>query len=248
MSSYLYGFTLADAPHDLDGISGVDHRGIFMITYGDVSALVSNYDSGNLEISGKDIIAHQQVVRELMEQSSIIPLEFGLTLKDLWAVEDVVRANHDHLFQELQRIYRKVEMELSLRFAAGDLLEYLLENYPYLREEMSEVVNGRLIYNYGNRARRNPKFEETLKKEKAILASKVEAIVGPWCAEIARSSYEHKEKEVVTFNCLVNRERLKVFEKSIYDAAERYCGDLLFTFNGPRAPQHFCDLSKISYD
>ena len=127
MSSYLYGFTLADAPHDLDGMSGVDERGIFMITYVDVSAIVSNYDSGNLEISGKDIIAHQQVVRGLMEQSSIIPLEFGLTLKDLWAVEDVDRANHDHLLQELQRIYRKVEMELSLRFAAGDLLEYLLD-------------------------------------------------------------------------------------------------------------------------
>lgn len=219
-----------------------------MITFGDVSALVSNYDSGNLEISGKDIIAHQQVIRALMEQSSIIPLEFGLTLKDLWAVEEVVRSNHDHLFRELQRIYRKVEMELSLRFSAGDLLEYLVEKHPYLRQEVSKVVNGRLIYNYGNRARRNPKFESILNKEKAILAGKVKAIVGPWCAEIARSSFEHKEKEVATFNCLVNRERLKVFEKSIYDAAERYCGDLLFTFNGPWAPQHFCDLSKISYE
>ena len=83
MSSYLYGFTSADAPHDLDGMSGVDERGIFMITYGDVSALVSNYNMGKLEISGKDIIAHQQVIRGLMEHSSIIPLEFGLKLKDL---------------------------------------------------------------------------------------------------------------------------------------------------------------------
>ncbi len=247
MSSYLYGFTLADAPHDLDGISGVDQRGIFIITFGDVSALVSNYDCGRLEISGKDIIAHQQVIRALMEQSSIIPLEFGLTLKDLWAVEEVVRVNHDHLLRELQRIYRKVEMELSLRFAAGDLLEYLLEKHPYLRQEMSKVVDGRLIYDYGSRALRNPKFEEILNKEKAILAGKVEPIVGPWCAEIALSSFEHKEKEVATFNCLVNRERLKVFEKSIYDAAELYCGELFFTFNGPWAPQHFCDLSKISY-
>ena len=248
MSSYLYGFTLADVPHDLNEISGVDQRGVFMITYGDVSALVSNYDSGNLEISGDNIIAHQRVVRELMEQSSIIPLEFGLSLKDLWSVEEVIRANHDHLLRELHRIYRKVEMELSLRFAAGNLLEYILGKYPYFREENSRLGDTRLIYDYGNRTRPNPKFEEILTKEKAIFASKVEAIVGPWCAEIARSSFEHKEKEVATFNCLVNRERLKVFEKSIYDAAERYCGDLLLTINGPWAPQHFCDLSKISYE
>ncbi len=247
MSIYLYGFTLADAPHDLDGIRGVDERSLFLVTFGETSAIVSNYGYDRLEVRGKDIFAHQQVIRALMDQASIIPLEFGLTLKNLSFIERVLESNHDHLRDELHRVFRKVEMEVSIRFAAGDLFDYMVAKYPRLLEEKSKYVNGRLLYDLGDRARKGERFENALKKEKEIFASQVEEIIGPWCAEIARSRISYREKEVATFNCLVNRERLKVFENSIYDAGERLGGDLLFTFNGPWAPQHFCDLGKISY-
>ncbi len=123
----------------------------------------------------------------------------------------------------------------------------MVAKYPYLKDERFKFKNGRLLYSLGDRARKGEKFEKALKKEKEIFASQVDAIIGPWCAEIALSKTVYKERDVATFNCLVNRERLKVFENSIYDAAEKFCGDLLFTFNGPWAPQHFCNLSKISY-
>lgn len=247
MSIYLYGFTLADAPHRLEGLEGVDGRNLFMVTVGEVSALVSNYGLKRFEVRGKDIFAHQQVVRSLNEEASIIPLEFGLTLKNLSMVENVIRSNHEHLKSELYRIFRKVEMEVLLRFATGDLFKYMVAKHPYLKDERFKFKNGRLLYSLGDRARKGEKFELALKKEKEIFASQVEAIIGPWCAEIALSKTVYKEQDVATFNCLVNRERLKVFENSIYDAAEKLCGDLLFTFNGPWAPQHFCNVSKISY-
>lgn len=247
MSIYLYGFTLADAPHRLEGLSGVDERNVFMVTVGEVSALVSNYGYGRFEVRGKDIFAHQQVIRSLNEEASIIPLEFGLTLKDLSAVESVICSNHSHLKRELYRIFRKVEMEVSLRFATGDLFRYMVAKYPHLKDERYKFKDGRLLYSIGDRARKGEKFEIALKKEKEIFASKVAAIIGPWCAEIAQAKSVYKERDVATFNCLVNRERLKVFENSIYQAGELYCGDLLFTFNGPWAPQNFCNLGKISY-
>lgn len=247
MSIYLYGFTLADAPHCLEGLEGVDQRSVYLVTLGEVSAVVSNYHHAGFEVRGKDIFAHQQVIRSLNEEASVIPLEFGLTLKNLSMVENVIRSNHDHLKGELHRIYRKVEMEVSLRFATNDLFKYMVAKYPYLKDERYKFKDGRLLYSLGDRARKGEKFEKALKKEKEIFASKVEAIIGPWCAEIALSKTAYKERDVATFNCLVNRERLKVFENSIYDAGERYCGDLLFNFNGPWAPQNFCNLGKISY-
>lgn len=247
MSIYIYGFTLADAPHRLEGLEGVDGRNVFMVTIGKVSALVSNYGYSRFEVRGKDIFAHQQVIRSLNEEASIIPLEFGLTLKNLSMVENVIRSNHNHLKGELYRIFRKVEMEVLLRFATGDLFKYMVAKHPYLKDERFKFKDGRLLYSLGDRARKGEKFEIALKKEKEIFASQVEAIIGPWCAEIALSKTVYKERDVATFNCLVNRERLKVFENSIYEAAEKYCGDLLFTFNGPWAPQNFCNLGKISY-
>ena len=247
MSIYLYGFTLSDAPHDFEDMTGVDGRNLFVVTSGEVSAIVSSYGYDTLRIRGKDIFAHQQAIRALMEQASIAPLEFGLTLKNLSAVESVLRKNHDHLLAELHRVYRKVEMEVALRFAPKDLFEYMANKYPKLREEKAKIVNGRLLYYLGDRARKGEKFEKALRKEKDIFASQVEEIIGPWCAEIARSRLIHRDHEVATFNCLVNRERLKVFERSIYDAGERFGAELLFTFNGPWAPQHFCNVGKIAY-
>ncbi len=45
---------------------------------------------------GKDIFAHQQVIREFSDEARIIPLEIGLTLKNLPMVENVIRSNQDH--------------------------------------------------------------------------------------------------------------------------------------------------------
>lgn len=247
MSIYLYGFTLADAPHDLEGLIGVNERNVLRVTMGDVSALISKYGHERFEVQGKDIFAHQQVTRSLMIHASIIPLEFGLTLKNLTMVENLLRSNHELLKRELYRIYRKVEMEVSIRLWAPNLFDYMVAKHPYLQEEKTKVVNGRLLYDLGDRARKGEKFETALKKEKEIFAKRVKSIIGPWCAEIEASTSVDREHDVAVFNCLVNRERLKVFENSIYEAGERFGGDLLFTFNGPWAPQHFCNMSKMSY-
>ncbi|EDY80800.1 gas vesicle protein, GvpL/GvpF family [Verrucomicrobiia bacterium DG1235] len=247
MSIFLYAYTLADAPHDLEDLTGVEGRNLFMVTYGKVSAVVSAYGQQTLTLKGDDIFAHQHSQRLLMSQASIIPLQYGLTLSSLQQVERVLMRNEEILEKELNRIYRKVEMEVTMRFDVPDLLDYLIEKYPYLRDEKGKVLNGRLLYYLGNRAKKGEKFIRTLAKEKEIYKTLFKEIVGPWCAEIRESHLPLTEKDVVTFNCLVNRERLRVFEKSIYDAGEKFAPDFHFAYNGPWAPQNFCSHSLVSY-
>lgn len=247
MSIYIYGYTLSVASHDMEDLKGVDDRDLFLVTVGDVSAIVSVYDYERLIVKGKDIFAHQHVIQTLMKESSLIPLQFGLTLKNLTAVESVLQRNQDVLRAQLSRLYRKVEMELKLRFDADDMLEFMMSKYPHLKAERGKVVDGRLVSYLGNRLRKCEKFETLLKKEKEIYTSQVESIVGPWCAEIKQSRSIKTERDVATFNCLVNRERLKVFERSIYEAGEKFKSELSFSFNGPWAPQNFCQLAKIEY-
>lgn len=248
MSIFLYAYTLADAKHDLEDLTGVEGRNLFMVSFGEVSAIVSAYGKNTLTLSGDDIFAHQHVQRLLMSQASIIPLQFGLTLSSLKRVESVLRANHDVLKKELHRIFRKVEMEVTMRFDVDDLLDYLINKYPYLKDEKGKVLNGRLLYYLGNRARKGEKFQKTLAREKEIYKKQLEERIGPWCAEIRESRLPNSELDVVTFNCLVNRERLRVFEKSIFDAGEHFAPDFNFTYNGPWAPQNFCSLSQVSYE
>lgn len=247
MSIFLYAYTLADAPHDLEDLTGVEGRNLFMVSVGKVSAVVSSYGKKILTLSGDDIFAHQHVQRLLMSQASIIPLQYGLTLSNLGQVERVLSNNADVLEKELTRIYRKVEMEVTMRFDVPNLLDYMIDKYPYLRDEKGKVLNGRLLYFLGNRAKKGEKFTRTLTKEKEIYKSQLKEIIGPWCAEIRESRLPVSEDDVVTFNCLVNRERLRVFEKSIYDAGDKFAPDFTFTYNGPWAPQNFCSQSSISY-
>lgn len=247
MSIFLYAYTLADAPHDLEDLTGVDERNLFMVTYGRVSAVVSAYGGTTLSLKGKDIFAHQHAHRMLMTQATVIPLQYGLTLSSLHRVEEVLKQNESTLYRQLRRLYRKVEMEVTMRFDVPDLFDYLIGKYPYLRDEKAKVVNGRLLYYLGNRAKKGEKFMKTLGKEKEIYRSLAMEIISPWCAEIKESKLPSTEEDVVTFNCLVNRERLRVFEKSIYDAGNRFSPDFCFSYNGPWAPQNFCDHSAINY-
>ncbi|MBC2604898.1 GvpL/GvpF family gas vesicle protein [Pelagicoccus albus] len=247
MSIFLYAYTLADAPHDLEDLTGVEGRNLFMVTCGNVSAIVSAYGQKTLSLSGDDIFAHQHAQRLLMSQASILPLQYGLTLSSLSQVEKVLTNNEEVLEKELNRIYRKVEMEVTMRFDVPDLLDHLISKYPYLRDEKGKVLNGRLLYYLGDRAKKGEKFTRTLAKEKEIYKSQFKEMVGPWCAEIRESHLPLSEMDVVTFNCLVNRERLRVFEKSIYDAGDRFAPDFTFSYNGPWAPQNFCSQAMISY-
>lgn len=247
MSIFLYAYTLADAPHNLEDVIGVENRNLFMVTFGRVSAVVSAYDGKRLSLQGKDIFAHQHAHRCLMDSATIIPLQYGLTLTSLSKVEEVLEKNEEVLYDQLANLYRKVEMEVTMRFDVPDLLDHLLSKYPYLRDEKAKVINGRLLYYMGNRAKKGEKFLQTLRKEKEILASKAKEIIAPWCSEIKESRLPLAESDVMTFNCLVNRERLKVFEKSIYDAGDTFAPDFCFSYNGPWAPQNFYTSSEVSY-
>lgn len=247
MSIFLYAYTLSDAPHDLEDMVGVDRRNIFMVTFGRVSAVVSAFDSSTLPLNGSDIFAHQHVQRQLMDQATVIPLPYGLTLRDLSKVEEVLMINEERLFSELSRLFRKVEMEVTMRFDVEDLFDHMCSKYPHLADERAKVVNGRLLYFLGDRAKKGEKFQTLLRKEKEIYASKAKAILGPWCAAITESKLPCAEEDVVTFNCLVNRERLRVFERAIYEAGDRFAPDFSFSFNGPWAPQNFSDASAVAY-
>lgn len=247
MSIFIYAYTLADAPHDLEDLVGVENRNLFMVTVGGVSAVVSAYGKEGLTLNGDDIFAHQHTQRLLMSQASVIPVQYGLTLSSLAQVERVLKNNQDALMKELHRIYRKVEMEVTMRFDVADLLDYMIEKYPFLRDEKGKILNGRILYYLGDRAKKGDKFMRTLAKEKEIYKGQLKEMIGPWCAEIRESRLPRSEEDVVTFNCLVNRERLRVFEKSIYDAGDRFAPDFTFAYNGPWAPQNFCSQSAISY-
>lgn len=248
MSIFLYAYTLSDAPHDLEDLVGVDGRNLFMVTHGKVSAVVSAYSGERLSLKGQDIFAHQHAQRMLMTQATIFPLQYGLTLPSLVRVENALERNEESLYKELSRLYRKVEMEVTLRFDVPDLLDYLVGKYPYLRDEKAKVLNGRLLYYLGNRAKKGERFQKALRRDKEIYESQAREIIGPWCAEIKASRLPLAEEDVVTFNCLVNRERLRVFEKSLYDAGDRFGPDFHFSYNGPWAPQNFCNHSLMSYE
>ncbi len=217
------------------------------LSFSRLHSLAEMTHSNVRSLSGDDIFAHQHVQRLLMSQSSIIPLQYGLTLSSLAQVERVLSNNEAILEKELTRIYRKVEMEVTMRFDVPDLLDYMIERYPYLRDEKGKVLNGRLLYFLGDRAKKGEKFTRTLAKEKEIYAGQLKEMIGPWCAEIRESRLPRSEEDVVTFNCLVNRERLRVFEKSIYDAGDHFAPDFSFSYNGPWAPQNFCSQTLISY-
>jgi len=247
MRLYLYAYTLADAPHLLDGLEGVNGNELFLVKRGPVAAAASAYPREKLLARGRDVFAHQRVLRRLMEQASVAPLPYGLTLRDRAFVERALEKNEAALLATLRRIYRKVEMEVSLRFEAEDIFEMIASKRPSLRSERAKLVNGRLVSYLGDRARKCERFERALREEKAALAEQAEAIIGPWCAEIERSRLPMAEREVATFDCLVNRERLKVFERSLYEAGERLGGEVRLSFSGPWPPQNFCDLRGLSY-
>jgi hypothetical protein len=228
--AYVYGVTWADGASA--AAQGVLDASVETLEHGELAALVSELPSADVRARRRDLLRHAEVLQQVFERRTVVPLEFGtLFASEDDVVSDLLESRYEDLVALLQRLDGLVELTVRAFYDEGGVLAAIVREEPQIaalrgaggqaqQMQLGEAVAAALA------ARRNRDADEIV-AELSSLAS--EAVVEERVAEL----------EVVRAAFLVERSGLREFDAQVEDLAERFDGIVRFKLTGPLPPHHF---------
>lgn len=238
----LYLYAIASGPDvRTQGAVGLFGGKVFAITGGHIVALVSEVPDEKIRPERRNLGSHQGVLKKLMEESTVLPMSFGIIADGPKAIRRILAKNHEEFVRELCRVDGAVEMGLRVVWDVPNIFEYFVNNHPELRAARDHFLGNYRGQTQADKIEVGRMFDRLLNEVRELHTEKVEEILSPRCSEIKRNATRN-EKEVMNLACLVKREALPEFETAIFDAAKLFDNNFSFDYNGPWAPHNFVEL------
>lgn len=242
--TYLYAVLPHTQGGGEPGSTGVEDAEVYRVIAGDLAAVVSRVSRPRLRPERRHLLAHQAMLRRLMEHGSVLPATFGVVAPSDEAVRDRLLEGHEQLREQLARVSGKVEMGLKVSWSDSDIFGYFVTAHPELtaaRDQLlahpelsrEELINVGKLFEHLREAERESHFE------------RVAAVLREQGVELKQNP-PRGEREVMNLACLVPRERADAFEKMIEVAARGFDDHFTFEFNGPWAPHSFTELEPAA--
>jgi hypothetical protein len=235
--TYLYAVLAGAKGAGELGRIGIDGGEIYCVTAGELTAAVSRVGRARLRPERKHVLAHQAVLRRLMEHGTVLPAAFGLVAPSDEAVRGRLVESREGFVEQLERV---AEMALRVSWTVPDLVEHLVTVHPTLRAAR-ERLRGRADASREELIAVGKLFEEVREADRRLHSERVAAALGPCVAEL-KWNPPRGEREVMGVSCLVPRSGLEAFGKALQAAAAAFDDHFVFQLNGPWAPYSFTEL------
>ena len=238
---YLYAIAASRGKDDY-GEPGLDGAPVRWLSTGQVAALVSRTGRSRLRPERRNLATHNAVLKWAMQDSSVLPVAFGVVATDEAALLRALRSNHAALTEQLARIAGKVEMGLRVVWDVPNLFEYFIKLRPELRAARDALVGDPQAARRDEMIELGRLFAELLGEERDRHYERVAQV-------LSRHGFENKrnptrnERDVLTLACLVPRAAQTEFEQAVTEAAADFDNNFTFDFNGPWAPHNFVELN-----
>jgi len=128
------------------------------------------------------------------------------------------------------------------RLIISGITEYFVQTHPELRAARDRFFTGRRAPSQDEKIEVGRLFDRLLMEDREAHSARVEEVIAPQCAEIARTK-QRNEREAVNLACLVDRDRAPAFEAAVFEAAKLFDNNYAFDYSGPWAPHNFVELA-----
>ncbi len=237
---YMYA-VIAGSDERTYGPIGIDGGRVYGLSDGQVQAVVSDVANSRIRPERRNLAAHQQVIGLLMEETTPLPMSFGVIADGPKAVRKILSLNRRAFLQQLEKVSGKVEMGLRVAWDVPNIMEYFVLTHPQLRVARDRFFGTRRGPSQEDKIELGRTFERILNEDREAYAEKVEEVLSEYCAEIKRNR-PRNEREALNLACLVGRGRTSVFETAVLQAAKLFDNNFAFDYNGPWAPHNFVQI------
>lgn len=239
----VYLYAIAD---DVPGVTlparGLGDAPVRAVTFADgLVAVVSDWSAPRgtrLRPERRHLAAHQNVLRELTAQRSMLPVSFGMVAESQGRLSATLSEHAGELLEQLARVGNRVEMALRLAWDVPNVFAHLVERHAELKSARDRVVREN---SHESKMAAGRMFEAVLASERQTLTDRALQIVEPAAVEVIQNSLRG-ETQVFNLACLVERGQVGAFEQAVHRAAESFDDSFRFDLSGPWAPHSFVKL------
>lgn len=225
----------------LGGHIGLDESEVYCIGDGRIAAVVSDLAGTRIRPQRRNLAAHQEVLKQLLGQTTPLPAAFGLLADDDQAIARILRDNREAFLEQLERVGDAVEMGLRMTWDVPNIFEYFVGVHPELKELRDDYFRDGSELTQDQMITLGRSFEQLLEQDREDYSEQVEAVLATCCRELKRNKCR-TEKEIMHLACLVPRAALDRFEHVVLQAARPFDNNFAFDFNGPWAPHNFVEM------
>ena len=226
----------------VDGLSGVDGGNVYTISQGRLSAVISDVAGTRIRPERRNLAAHQEVLKQLMEHMAVLPMCFGIIAGNDKSIQDILSRNQDVFLDQLQRVAAKVEMGLRVTWDVPNIFEYFVNTHPELRAALDRFFGKNREPSHEEKIELGQMFDRILNEDREAHTMQVEEVLLPHCHQIKRNSCRN-EREVMNLACLVGDDAQVEFEDAVFEAAKLFDNNFTFDYNGPWPPHNFVELN-----
>jgi len=239
---YLYGIIKKPQFKNF-GFLGVEDAEVYIISYQDLSLVVSNIEIGEIDLTRKNILAHTVVQDKLLKIYDLLPIGFGMIANSEDEALRLLKENYQALVEELERLSGKIEGDVKISWNREAVIKELQnehQEFSKLKTKISTVSS--------------PTIEaQNLLVEAGKL---IEGIAMKWKIKYAQQVYNILKgfsvdtrlndpigiKNILNASFLIERPMEDKFKEEIYKLNSEYQDKLDFKYAGPLPPYNFVNI------
>jgi Gas vesicle synthesis protein GvpL/GvpF len=238
---YLYAIVPAGGERTY-GFPGIDGASVYVISNGQVAAVVSDVPNTRIRPERRHLAAQQAVLKGLLTASdAMLPMAFGIIADGPKAIQKILSRNHEACLKQLRRVAGMVEMGLRVSWDVPNIFEYFVNTHLELRAARDRFLGPYRNPSQEDKIELGRLFDRLLNEDREAYTDQVTEILAHYYKELKLNKCRH-EGEVMNLAFLVRREAQERFEEGVFAAAKVFDNNFTFDYNGPWAPHNFVEL------
>lgn len=235
MGKYIYGIINSENKKSFGNI-GVGNGEIYSVQFEDVGAVVSDVFE-NCKIGMEEVKIHDEALRKIMKLQAVIPMSFGIVVKDEEEIRNILKRARMKLKKTLEKVDNKLQINVKISWDNDVLASILNENVEIRKLTLKAKEN----------ADQSMRIELG-RKVKSALDEKKKEYMPEIISVLKRLSYDSEENKIPDEDTLMNAAFLveKNREHEVYDKLDelekKYSHKLKFLAVGPLPPYNFTKL------
>jgi len=237
---YCYGVTAADEAVSQPD-AGLAGASVEPVRFRKLAALTSAAPPGRVRARRADLLRHFDVLAAAFERGTVVPLRFGIVFDDEDAlVRDFLEPRHEELTRLLRELRERVELRVTAHYREQAILAEIVRESPRVARLRDQTLGGGaqpLLLELGELVSAELQAR-TARDGRGILERLGKLSLA---YDVSDEQIEH---QLLRASFLVERKRVKAFDKAMDELASAQEGRVDFTYVGPLPPHSFVSLEE----
>jgi hypothetical protein len=240
---YVYGVVDTAADQEVcGGVAGPDGTGpVGIVAQSGIGCVISACRDEDLRAASREtlvrrLLAHQQVIEQVTQEHTVLPVKFGTTLDSPGDVRALLAHAHHDLGQALDLMRDKVEVEVAATWDLKRALQEVAQEQEVARAREAFAASG--CPTLDDKVRLGQVVKACLDRRRDACRERMLEVLQPLAVDVAPNALLAEEM-VMNVAFLVERERQQEFDEQVRVLDSLFDNQFTFRVIGPLPPYSF---------